>query len=357
MKDYTQKIVYLGIDVHKKTYAVAAICDNEIVKRDTLEAYPDKLVSYIKKYFAGAQVYTAYEAGFCGFHLHRYLEANQIPNIVVHAASIEVSARDRVKTDKRDALKISQQLSSGKLKGIKVPSEEREQRRTLTRTRDAILGAKQRAGNQLKSLLFLHGLMPPEDDTKVCKSWIKRVQGYELPGDLKYCVNMYAQLWLDLEAKLAEMYKKIEEQAKEDPQIDAVYRMVPGIGPLSARILSNELGDMRHFRSEKALFSFTGLTPSEHSSGEHRWLGRISRQGSSLLRKILVQIAWRAITQDKRLAEVFERISKKAGKKKAIVAVARKLIGCIRSCFMNGEVWRTNAPAGEEPVSVSAEAC
>lgn len=72
---------------------------------------------------------------------------------------------------------------------------------------------------------------------------------------------------------------------------------------------------------------------------------------------ILVQIAWRSIKQDKHLLEVFERVSKKAGKKRAIVAVARKIIGCIRSCFVTGAVWCTNAPDSEESLSIKAEAC
>ena len=106
--------------------------------------------------------------------------------------------------------------------------------------------------------------------------------------------------------------------------------------------MSNELEDMLHFKNEKSLFSYTGLTPGEYSSGEHKRLGNISRQGKSILRKILVQVAWRAIKQDARLNEIFERISKRAGKKRAIVAVARKLIGCIRACFASGELWNTD---------------
>jgi len=91
--DYTQKIVYIGIDVHKKTYAVTAICDSEVVKKDTLAAYPEQLVKYITKHFKGAEVHTVYETGFSGFHLHKYLVSNGINNIVVHPASIKISAR------------------------------------------------------------------------------------------------------------------------------------------------------------------------------------------------------------------------------------------------------------------------
>ena len=357
MRDYTQKDVYIGIDVHKKTYSVAVICEEKVVKRDTLAAYPMQLVRYIKKYFKGARVHTAYEAGFSGFHLHRILELNGINNIVVHPASIKISARNKVKNDKRDALKIAKQLHDKDIQGIKVPSVEREHFRTVTRTRDSIMETRKRVGNQLKSLLFLHGQIAPDDDMKVCKTWIKKVMQLDVGEDIKYCVALYAQLWLDLDGKLQEILKKLHAQAARDEGIDTIYRAVPGIGALSARILANELEDMQYFSSEKKLFSYTGLTPSEHSSGEHKRQGNISRQGKPLLRKILVQVAWRAIRSDSRLSEVFERIAKKAGKRRAIVAIARKIIGCIRSCFASGEIWCTSAPENRETYTAKTEAC
>lgn len=97
---------------------------------------------------------------------------------------------------------------------------------------------------------------------------------------------------------------------------------------------------MSHFSNEKQLFSFTGLTPSEHSSGEHRHLGHITRQGRSLLRHTLILAAWQAIRVDVSLKRIFERISTKAGKKRAIVAIARRLIGQLRSCFKNGSPYQ-----------------
>lgn len=338
MRDYTQKTVYVGIDVHKKTYAVTAICNREVVKRDTLGAYPEQLIKYLKKYFKGAQINTAYEAGFSGFYLHRQLLQQGINNIVVHAAAIKIAARDRVKTDKRDSLKIAQQLSHGELRSVHVPSEQRELFRVLTRTRNQVLAARKRVGNQIKSLLHTQGLIDPEDETKVCQSWIKKVQALEMAEEIKYSLDMFAKIWLDLDTKQKEVLKQLQKQAKADA-VDAIYRSVPGIGALSARILANELEDMKHFSSEKGLFSYTGLTPSEHSSGEHKYQGKISRQGKSLLRMILIQVAWRSIKFDQRLLQVFDRVSKVAGKKRAIVAVARKIIGCIRACFKTGEVW------------------
>lgn len=358
MKDYTRKTIYMGIDVHKKTYAVTTICDKEVVKKDTLPAYPEYLVKYIKKYFAGADVNTVYEAGFSGFYLHRILLANKINNIIVHPASIETAAKNRVKTDKKDSLKLAKQLSDGDLHGINVPSIKRECYRSITRIRDSIVENRKRTGNQIKGLLYMHGLIDPMDTRKASKTWIKSLESLEMPEDIRYCINLYAQMWLGFDDKLKTILKRLHEQSEQDKVLDIIYRAVPGIGALSSRILANELEDMKHFRNEKALFSYTGLTPSEHSSGEHKRLGRISRQGKPVLRKILVQVAWRAIKYDTRLAEVFKRISERAGKKRAIIGVARRLIGIVRSNFMSGELYMcANAPDRNEHLPSTVEAC
>jgi len=109
IKSYEGKIVDVGIDVHKRTYTVTCICEGAVVKRASMKATPEAFLEFLKKYFPGAQIHSAYEAGFSGFVLHRFLIKNGIENKVVHPAAIEVSSRDRVKTDKRDSLKIATQ--------------------------------------------------------------------------------------------------------------------------------------------------------------------------------------------------------------------------------------------------------
>jgi transposase len=103
-----------------------------------MPANPEIVLKYLKNTFPGATIHTAYEAGFSGFHLHRYLVTQGINNIVVHPGSIEVASRDRVKTDKRDALKISTQLSAGRLRCVYIPSQEREEKRSVTLLRSNI---------------------------------------------------------------------------------------------------------------------------------------------------------------------------------------------------------------------------
>jgi transposase len=351
-RDYTGKIVAMGIDVHKKTYCCVSICEGEVVKRDTMPANAERLVSYMNKFFAGANIKSAYEAGFSGFHLHRHLIQKGVNNIVVHPASIEVSSRDRVKTDKRDALKIATQLSADRLRGIYIPSVEQEAKRTVTRLRTKFCESRTRTGAQLKSLLFTQGLIDGNDNSIICQTWIKHklleIEKGKYPGDFYYTAKTYAEEWEALTLKMKDIEKHLKSQAESEKNIQRIYESVPGVALIHGRQLANELGDMKQFRNEKQLFSFTGLTPSEYSSGEHIRHGHISRQGRSVLRSILVEAAWMAIKKDPSLRVVYDRISHRRGGKRAIVGVARRLVGRIRSCLLSGKLYEINTPEKED---------
>jgi transposase len=340
MNDYTGKTVFVGMDVHKNTYSVTAICDGTIVKRDTFKAEPQGLIFYLKKRFGLGKIKTAYEAGFCGFHLHRTLEAAGIENIVVHAAGIETS-NNRVKTDKRDSLKIAAHLSEGKLRSVYIPTVEKENHRTITRLRDTFCRERSRIGNQIKSLLFLHGLIPADNKKKVSPKWIKSLPQFEMMPGVRFAIEKFTAMWFEFDARIKEIDQEIKKQAVEDKVADEMYQTASGVGPTSARVLANELGNLQQFKNERQLFSYIGFTPSEHSSGEHTRQGHITKQGKPIVRKILVQASWVAIRYDKELQTIYERIARKSGAKRAIVAVARRLIGRIRSCFRTGEPYKT----------------
>lgn len=340
MKDYTDQTIFIGIDVHKKTYSVTAISDKKVLKRDTMNACPKKFIAYCRKFFPNASIYSAYEAGFSGFYLHRTLIESGIHNIVVHASSIEIASRDRVKTDKRDSLKIATQLSAGRLKCIHIPSQEREAFRSVSRLREKLVRDRTRNGVQIKSFLNINGLLTYKDNQRVSRKWISNLLEISNDCEVFFNLKIMAKRWIEIDNAIIEVENRLKHQAGSETEIERIYRSSPGIGPVASRVLINELGDMSQFKNEGALFSFTGLTPQEYSSGEHTRQGHISRQGRPILRKILVQAAWRAIRQDSNLNEVFERISAKAGKKRAIIAIARRLIGHIRACLQKNEEYQ-----------------
>ncbi len=337
--NYSGKKVNVGIDVHKKVYSVYCSCEGQLVKKSTIPAIPANLVEFLKYHFSGADVCSVYEAGFSGFGLHRVLVANGIKNIVVNPSSIEVAAKDKVKTDKRDCKKMAIQLEAGRLQGIHIPSIEQEHERLLTRTREQLVSERTRVSNQFKNRLYQFGLIPYNDETVISERFIDNYLGINLPKRLHECLAVLARLWKFVNLEIKEIEREMGQQAKQDKN-EAIYRNVPGIGAISSRVLSNELGDMSQFRNERAIFSHTGLTPCEFSSGGKQRLGHITHQGSSRLRCLLTEASWKAIKEDAKLKEDFERIALKRGKKRAIVAIARKLIGRIRACFRKGESYQ-----------------
>ena len=339
---YLGKKVYIGLDVHKKTFAITAICDGVVIKKATLAANPDALKTFFTNHFSGAEIVCGYEAGFSGFHLQRKISSWGYDCLVINPGSLEVAARDRVKTDKRDSLKIAEHLAHERINGICVPDAETEEARMLSRSRSQFVEERSRAGIRIKNKLHQLGLMNCNDERVMSRKYIEEVRSLNVSATVRFVLEEFCSLWLRLDDQISAFDRKLAEQAQADSKVEAVYRSVPGIGPVTSRVLANELGDMSQFKNEDRLFSFLGLTPTENSSGDTQRKGHISRQGNPRIRHALIEIAWRAISQDEALRLVHQRISSRAGAKRAIVAVARRIIGRIRACFSKGKDWQLN---------------
>jgi transposase len=330
MYDYSGKTIFLGIDVHKRTYSVTAICEGCVVKQDTFIASPEALVSYCKKAFKGATIKSAYEAGFCGFVLHRFLIGHNIYNIVVHPGSIEIETNNFKKTDKRDSKKIAVQLSAGRLHCVFIPTIEAENRRYVSRLRETFVKQRIRTSTQLKSLLNVNGLIPHDKSPKVSIKFLRELLAIELNKDVHYCLQQLADTWLYFNKKIGEVEKNLNLLTPDEQELYNDYRKIIGFGPKIARILVQEIGNTMQFSNEEKLFAYCGLTPREYSSGEHKRLGHITHQGKPILRKVLVQAAWVAVRKDPYFSDYHKQLSAKKGACRAIVAVARKLIGRAR---------------------------
>lgn len=117
--------------------------------------------------------------------------------------------------------------------------------------------------------------------------------------ELEDVVKSYIDRWNHFTRELRKLLR-IQATSEERKKIHDIYEITQGIGLISARILANELGDLGRFKNEKKIFSYTGLNPSEYSSGEKARRGHISRQGPSRIRALLVEVSWRAVTLVKR---------------------------------------------------------
>lgn len=333
MLDYKGKNIFIGIDVHKKTYSLTAIHEGEIVKKCTMAADPTVLLAFLKKYFNEAKIESAYEAGFSGFGLHRFLIDKGISNKVVHPASIEIASRERVKNDKRDSVKIATQLAAGRLRSVHIPSPEREGYRAISRVREQLMDDRRKKSVQIKMFLYQLGEISHTESFAINTKQIRRLLNLTHSEDQKFVLETLSNQWLSIDQEIGKVEERLHQQAQNDLSLEIIYCSLPGVGPITARVLANELGDMKQFPNSRRVFSYCGLTPREYSSGEHVRLGHITRQGKPILRRMLIQAAWRAIGIDEELLEFYTRISRKGGKKRAIVAVARRIIGYANTCL------------------------
>lgn len=341
--DYTGKEVFIGIDVCRTKYACVSVCDRNCVKKDTIHPTPGTLLAYIQSHFEGATVHAAYEASFAGFHLHRELLSAGIHSHVVHAASIPMGKRHGIKTDMKDAKKIALSLSAGILQDVRIPTLKQESSRSGSRFRVYCVKWRRQVAQAFKALLFTQGLIAVEDRTVLTEKWlgdkIKMIEALGYPTDYIYTLKCYQEVWVFFTHFLAVLEKKLftADDACDQHLLD-LYHSVPGIGPVAALMLKNELGDMVDFPNEKQFFSYLGLVPRQSTSGDKIHHHGAARRGRADLRSCFIESAWVAIKQDAILMAIYARCVDHAGGgkkngKKAIAVVARRLAGRVRCCI------------------------
>ena len=175
--------IFIGIDVHLSSYAVCVVEEGRHRRKWTMTAEPEKLIEKLHKEYQSHEITTVYEAGFSGFVLHRALEAAGIRSIVVHAASVAVKTGDRVKTDRRDAQKLAEQLAAGMLTGVRIPTIEKELRRQLSRVRQQLMRDRVRVMGQIRKRLYHFGYLPGYEGIlrrKEIKALLEKLSANEL---------------------------------------------------------------------------------------------------------------------------------------------------------------------------------
>jgi transposase len=345
---YLDKEVFIGIDVHRGNYTVSAVISGTQVDKFSYKGTEDNfLLVLLTRYRAAKEIICCYEAGFSGYGLQRKLEVSGFKCMIVHPGFVAVNSQKR-KTDKRDAKSMSIQLYSGELRGIYIPRVEEEDIRRHCRLRSNLIKDRTRMRTRIRMLFNYYGILPLEVRTPLSYLAAQRIYISNLSkfGEgFKEEIGCYLDLWQVLAVKIKAVDKTLKELSAKS-EFDQYYLSVPGFGLLLSRLIASELGDMSRFSNIKKAYSYTGLTPSEHTTGEARRLGHISREGKPILRAKLIQAAWRAIDNDKSLAKFYNELKIRRGGKRAIVAVARKLLGIARYCAMNKKLYKV--PKSEE---------
>lgn len=343
--DFNGQKFYVGLDVHKTSWAVTIRSKGIQIAHFTQPPGPEMLARYLHRNFPGGSYHSAYEAGFCGTGFHEQLCKLGINNLLVHAADIPSTDKQKKnKTDLHDSRSIAEHLEKGNLHSIHVLSREQQELRSLFRLREGKVKEVTRANNRLKSCLMLFGIELPESVGKKgnlslkALAWLNNYKMASMAG--RITLQQYMDDWQYQRKQLYQLTKLLRTQIQAGHAKSYEYLLsVPGIGGITAMGMIAEIADFSRFDDPDEYCSFLGLCPWEDSSGDTVKTKGMQPRCNRHLRPLLVEASWTAIRKS---PGMFAYYSKHAGKdsKKAIVKVARKLAMIARGVVIRQQLYQ-----------------
>jgi transposase len=287
-----ESVKFVGLDVHAETVAIAVA--EKGAPPALLGVFPNDIPSLLKRLRRLGRIRCCYEAGPTGYGLQRALAEAGIECIVVAPSLVPTSASERIKTDRRDAVKLARFLRSGDLTAVSVPEPDIEAIRDLVRARDAAKRAERVARQQLTSFLLRHGRRYPGKTawTEAHYAWL-RAQVFEHQAQRRVFDDALRTVHETTErvTRLTASIRELVGSSSVGPLVKAL-QSFRGIDLVSAAIIGAEIGDLRRFESAPQFMSYLGLVPSERSSGYERRQGAITRAGNGSVRRILTEASW-----------------------------------------------------------------
>jgi transposase len=305
---------YIGLDVHKATVAAAVAGDErrgEVRDLGIFTNRADVIAKLVQRLSSGGRRLSfVYEAGPCGYGLHRQLVGLGHECQVVAPSLIPIRAGDRVKTDRRDAAMLARLHRAGELTSVWVPDPAHEAMRDLVRLRAGAIVDVTRSRQQLQGFLLRHGRVyaGKKGWTLAYRRWLTTVR-FDHPAQ-QIVLQDYIHVVRDAEARVSRIMNHIEASLPSwslKPIVEALQAM-RGVGLIVAVTLASEVGDFNRFTNPRQLMAYLGLVPSEHSSGASVRRGGITKAGNALVRRVLIEGAWTYRMQARVSRKLHDRI-------------------------------------------------
>lgn len=288
---------FLGLDVHAQTIAVAVAEPGrgEVRSLGIIPNEPTAVRKLIQK-LGKKNLRACYEAGPTGFALYWQLAELGVECDVIAPTLIPKKAGERIKTDKRDALKLARCFRAGDLTAVWVPDQAHEALRDLVRAREAAKYDQHRARQRLSKFLLRTGRKPPTGSTWSMKyvEWIRTLR-YDHVAQQATLIDYLGEVDHASE-RIHRLEQAIDDAVKHaSPTVRAVIdglQALRGVAKISATTLAVEIGSFSRFETAKQLMAYCGVVPSEHSSGNRRRQGAITKTGNAHVRRVLFESAW-----------------------------------------------------------------
>ena len=336
--------VFVGLEDSKKTWSLCVRSGGMVVHETSMPARYEVLRNYFNNKFPECHIRVMYEAGFRGFELHDQLVADGWESVVTPPHTVTDEKCQRKKNDRTDCRRLARNLENGDYRKCFVPDKALREDRQVSRTCGQVQADIKRVLNRIRRMLEFHGL----DSDLPAGRWSGAAYGrlrqhlaeIEISDSLRLCFEVMFRELEQVRQLKRELLPQMRKLARSDRYKGSVRLLMsaPGIGMLTAIRLTLEWGDMSRFGRKEEFASFLGLVPSDYSSGNQEHRGHITKQGNRSVRGWLTESAWVAIRYDPVLLDKYRRVLRNCGsKKKAIVAVARKLALRLRMVLLSGE--------------------
>ena len=291
-------IIYVGLDVHKATVCMAVAEGGRsggVRQLGVFENRPEILIKMATRLARGAsRLSFCYEAGPCGYGLHRLLTGRGHDCVVVAPSLIPMKAGDRVKTDRRDAMMLAKLHRAGELTPIWIPDAAHEAMRDLVRARATAVRVLAKARQHLQGFLLRHDRIyrGARAWTLAYRRWLTTVR-FEHPAQ-QIVLQDYIHAVQDAEPRRHRLTQQIEELMPNWSMapVAAALQAMRGVALVVAVTVVAEVGDFRRFTNARQLMAYLGLVPSEHSSGSTVRRAGITKAGNALARRVLIEGAW-----------------------------------------------------------------
>lgn len=347
MTSFEGQDIFVGMDVDLKSWSVSIETAAGFFKSFVQNADPQQLVRHLGKTFPGGRYHCVYEAGYCGFWIHDELKRLGVDVIVVNAADVPTSNKERVnKSNRIDSRKLARGLRTSDLKPIYVPSKEALEDRTLVRTRHQLVRKRTRVKNHIKAILGFYGIHLPASSgswSKQMLNWMEDLCTGKEEGFLTSSGRLALKIHLDelhsLQNQVNQIMRAIRQLSKTDRYRDRVawLRSIPGIGLLTAMILLTELVHIERFKTFDLLASFVGVIPAKQSTGLEDPDGSLTPRRSNRLRHVLIESAWVAARIDPDQCATFLRLKQRMPSTQAITRIARKQLARVYYVLRNNK--------------------
>jgi transposase len=328
--------VVIGVDVHTDSHVVAVKAGKDIVDRISMKGRREEWGRYLKR-FPGCVLHVVYESGPNGYNLHDLLmelDGEDGREVHVHVAPPsmlpQAPGRSRVKTDRRDAVKLIQAFESGCFRPVVVPDARRRACRQLVRERERIKKDVKRIKNRIHGLVKFHGLEYPQSqrwDAAWREGLTSQARRKDASGHVLFVLRTEFRLLdanLGLQAATEKQLARMFRTGAEKELYRKLTRQT-GIGPVTAAVIATEVADFHAFDNSDAFASYTGLVSGARGTGKVMHLGPITKVGNRRLRWAFVESAWTWVRCDQAAKTRFELLKARRGARRAIVAMARRL--------------------------------